>query len=82
MSGVSKVEVSINDGPWQLATLGPKLANTTWQQWWLEWDATAGEVVISARATNGDGQLQSSQIVAVAPNGAEGWHTIGLSVSS
>ena len=82
MSGISKVEVSVNDGPWQLATLGPKLANITWQQWWLDWEAAAGEAVIAARATNGDGQLQSSQIVAVAPNGAEGWHTIGLSVSS
>jgi DMSO/TMAO reductase YedYZ molybdopterin-dependent catalytic subunit len=82
LSGISKVEVSVNDGPWQLATLGPKLANITWQQWWLDWDATAGETVISARATNGDGQLQSSESVAVAPNGAEGWHTIGLSVSS
>jgi DMSO/TMAO reductase YedYZ molybdopterin-dependent catalytic subunit len=82
LSGISKVEVSVNDGPWQLATLGPKLANITWQQWWLDWDATAGEAVISARATNGDGQLQSSENVPVAPNGAEGWHTIGLLVSS
>lgn len=82
MSGISKVEVSVNDGPWKIATLGPKLANITWQQWWLDWDALAGDAVISARATNGDGQLQSSEIVDIAPNGAEGWHTIGLSVTS
>lgn len=82
MSGISKVEVSVNDGPWQLATLGPKLAKITWQQWWLDWDAIAGESIISVRATDGDGQLQSSQNVPIAPNGAEGWHTISLSISS
>jgi len=77
--GISKVEVRIDEGPWQEAKLGPELANTTWRQWWLKWNATSGEHRISVRATDGSGELQGEKYVAVLPNGAEGWHTISIS---
>jgi DMSO/TMAO reductase YedYZ molybdopterin-dependent catalytic subunit len=80
--GISKVEIRVNNGAWRAATLGPALAKTTWRQWWIDWDAMHGETVISVRATDGTGALQSSKIVSVEPNGAEGWHTIHVTVST
>lgn len=78
--GISKVEVRIDQGQWHVATLGPALANTTWRQWWIDWDAKPGRRTISVRATDGTGALQSSKNVPVAPNGAEGWHTVDVTV--
>lgn len=79
--GITRVEVRINREPWREATLGPELAKTTWRQWWIEWSALPGQVTISVRATDGTGITQSSHIVPLAPNGAEGWHTISVSVN-
>ena len=79
--GISKVEVRVNNGVWRSATLGPDLAKTTWRQWWIDWEAAPGRTVLAVRATDGTGALQSSQIVAVEPNGAEGWHTINVTVT-
>ena len=78
--GISKVEVQVNSGPWRVATLGPALAKTTWRQWWIDWDAKAGNAFITVRATDGTGALQPSNYVPVEPNGAEGWHKIGVTV--
>jgi DMSO/TMAO reductase YedYZ molybdopterin-dependent catalytic subunit len=79
--GISKVEVRVDNGAWRVATLGPALAKTTWLQWWIEWDAKSGSRTISVRATDGTGVLQSSKSVPVAPNGAEGWHTVNVTVA-
>lgn len=80
--GISKVEIRVNNGEWRPATLGPALAKTTWRQWWIDWEAIPGQAVISVRATDGTGALQSKNIVSVEPNGAEGWHTINVKVSA
>ena len=80
--GISKVEVRIDDQTWREATLGPALAKTTWRQWWIEWDAKLGSRTLSVRATDGTGALQSSRSVPVAPNGAEGWHTVDVTVAT
>ena len=79
--GIIRVEVRVNNEPWRDATLGPELAKTTWRQWWIDWTATPGQASISVRATDGLGLTQSSNIVPLAPNGAEGWHTISVSVN-
>jgi DMSO/TMAO reductase YedYZ molybdopterin-dependent catalytic subunit len=78
--GISLVEVKVGDGPWRAATLGPQLAKTTWRQWWIDWSASTGKSTISVRATDGTGILQPSNITQTAPNGAQGWHTINVTV--
>lgn len=78
--GISKVEVRVDKDPWRTATLGPALAKTTWRQWWIDWDAKPGTRTITVRASDGNGALQSSKSVPVAPNGAEGWHTVDVIV--
>ncbi len=80
--GISKVEVRVDNGAWRAATLGPTLAKTTWRQWWIDWDARPGSRTISVRATDGTGVLQSSKSVPVAPNGAEGWHIVDITVTT
>ena len=78
--GVAKVEVKINSNPWREANLGPDLANTTWRQWWIEWDAITGSHTLSIRATNKNGEVQTSVKKDVLPDGAQGLHTIGVRV--
>jgi DMSO/TMAO reductase YedYZ molybdopterin-dependent catalytic subunit len=76
--GVEKVEVKINNSPWQETTLGPDLANTTWRQWWIEWDAKPGKHTLSVRAINKNGEIQTEVKKDVLPDGAQGWHTVNV----
>lgn len=78
--GISRVEVRVGDGPWRDATLGPELAKTTWRQWWIDWSAAPGESSISVRATDGTSAVQSSKRTPIAPDGAQGWHTVNVTV--
>jgi DMSO/TMAO reductase YedYZ molybdopterin-dependent catalytic subunit len=79
--GIFRVEVRVGHGPWREATLGPELAKTTWRQWWIDWVTTTGNSNISVRATDGTGALQTSNIAPEAPNGAQGWHTVNVTVA-
>ncbi|HEY5223370.1 MAG TPA: molybdopterin-dependent oxidoreductase [Microbacteriaceae bacterium] len=79
--GISHAEVRVDNGPWQQARLADAASADTWRQWVLEWDATAGNHTIQVRATNANGEVQTSAQAPPAPNGATGWHTIGVSVS-
>jgi DMSO/TMAO reductase YedYZ molybdopterin-dependent catalytic subunit len=72
--GISKVEVQVDDGPWQAARLGTVPSEDSWVQWVLEWDAEPGDHVLTVRATDGAGQLQPEEPADPAPDGAQGWH--------
>jgi DMSO/TMAO reductase YedYZ molybdopterin-dependent catalytic subunit len=54
------VDVSIDDGPWQRATLDrSQRAEYAWSFWTYDWaDATPGEHTITSRATDTSGKLQ------------------------
>jgi DMSO/TMAO reductase YedYZ molybdopterin-dependent catalytic subunit len=71
--GISRVEVSVDDGPWQDAQLAEQPNPRTWRQWWLEWEATPGRHSIAVRATNGLGETQTSEVAEVVPSGATGY---------
>ncbi|MFE4726708.1 molybdopterin-dependent oxidoreductase [Microbacterium sp. NPDC056736] len=72
--GVAGVEVQIDDGPWQEATLATAISDDTWVQWSLPWTATAGDHLLRCRATGRDGQQQTPARAPPAPDGATGWH--------
>ena len=78
--GIDRVEVQVDDEPWQEATLGPALNQLTWRQWWVKWDAVPGKHRLRVRATDGTGETQTEQYADVAPNGATGWHTVSITV--
>ena len=77
---VSKVEIQVDDGPWAHARLGPG-DQDTWRQWRTEWDASPGEHTLRARATDGQGQLQTATASQSFPSGATGWHTVRVTVA-
>lgn len=74
--GIRSVEVSIDGGDWREAELADELNDVTWRQWRFEWDATPGRHDISCRATDGNGDTQTSDRARPIPNGASGWHSI------
>ncbi|MGA0946127.1 MAG: molybdopterin-dependent oxidoreductase, partial [Candidatus Nanopelagicales bacterium] len=78
--GISRVEVSIDEGPWQDAQLADQPTPRTWRQWWLEWEATSGDHLITVRATNGLGETQTSEIRDVIPAGATGYDVRSVEV--
>ncbi|WP_068263121.1 molybdopterin-dependent oxidoreductase [Janibacter limosus] len=79
--GISKVEVRVDDGPWQRATLGAEADVDCWRQWFLPWDATPGRHDFTVRATDGDGELQTKETAPPFPSGATGWHTSAVTVT-
>ncbi len=79
--GITAVEVRIDDGPWQPATLGAEASVDTWRQWYLPWTASAGSHRIQVRATDGDGSVQVGQTAPPAPDGATGWHSITVAIA-
>lgn len=78
--GISKVEVQVDDGPWQTARLGDEDGTEAWRQWVLDWNATVGNHTITVRATDGDGVLQTEERVRPRPDGATGWHSVTVTV--
>jgi DMSO/TMAO reductase YedYZ molybdopterin-dependent catalytic subunit len=78
--GVTKVEVQVDDGPWASATLAPVVSVDTWVQWSYSWPATAGKHTLRVRATDKDGQTQTSTPAPPAPDGATGWHSVQVTV--
>ncbi|WP_349880353.1 sulfite oxidase [Micromonospora sp. HUAS YX12] len=74
--GIRRVEVRVDGGPWQEATLAPAVSADTWVQWSWRWDATPGEHTLQVRATDTTGETQTEQPAPVAPDGATGWHTV------
>lgn len=79
-TGITGVEVRIDGGSWQRATLADAISADTWVQWVYEWDATPGSHVIESRATDAAGRQQSGERVGVIPDGAEGYHAVSVSV--
>jgi DMSO/TMAO reductase YedYZ molybdopterin-dependent catalytic subunit len=78
--GIEGVEVRVDGGAWQPATLAEAISADTWVQWVYEWDAPTGNHTIEARATGAVGDTQRENRVPPAPNGSEGYHTISVSV--
>ncbi|MEV4717998.1 molybdopterin-dependent oxidoreductase [Micromonospora noduli] len=78
--GISRVEVRVDDGPWQEAALAPTVSVDTWVQWSWRWDATPGEHRLQVRATDATGETQTERTQDVVPDGATGWHTITVTV--
>lgn len=71
--GIERVEVRIDDGPWQRATLSAPVNDDTWVQWMLEWDASPGNHNVTVRAVNRGGDVQVEERAPIAPNGSTGW---------
>jgi DMSO/TMAO reductase YedYZ molybdopterin-dependent catalytic subunit len=79
--GISRVEVKVDDGDWQDAQLSAPVVDDIWRQWMLPYDFTPGSHLVTVRATDGQGRLQTEQRADPIPDGATGWHSIRVLVS-
>ncbi|WP_235021894.1 MULTISPECIES: molybdopterin-dependent oxidoreductase [unclassified Rathayibacter] len=79
--GIDKVEVSIDDGDWQAATLSTPVNLDTWVQWYVDWEAESGSHYVAVRATDANGTLQIEDRAPIAPNGSSGWQRTLVRVS-
>jgi DMSO/TMAO reductase YedYZ molybdopterin-dependent catalytic subunit len=70
--GISKVELQVDDGPWQEAALRTPLSHLTWVVWRYEWPFDHGKHTFSVRCYEGDGTPQVATPSPVEPSGATG----------
>ncbi len=80
--GIDAVEVRVDNGPWQQATLAAVPGVDTWRQWAYYWDAPPGNHVIEARATDKTGYTQTANQAPPEPNGASGYPSVQVTVKS
>jgi DMSO/TMAO reductase YedYZ molybdopterin-dependent catalytic subunit len=81
--GISRVEVSIDDGDWRECELAGVPSDDTWRQWRYRWsDFAPGEHSVRARAYDGEGVPQPEEPEPVAPDGAQGYHRVEFDVEA
>jgi DMSO/TMAO reductase YedYZ molybdopterin-dependent catalytic subunit len=80
-TGIGKVELRVNRGPWQQTDLAPGISLDTWYQWQLGVELTPGRYEVQVRATDLNGKPQAEERRPVAPDGATGFHTIRVDVN-
>jgi DMSO/TMAO reductase YedYZ molybdopterin-dependent catalytic subunit len=78
--GVSRVEVSIDGGgTWQDARIDYQAGRLSWVLWKYDWRPQGpGEYKLAVRATDGTGEVQSSEDRGTVPEGATGYHRVTL----
>ena len=75
-TGIEKVEVRLDGGPWTEVELGRVPSTDTWVQWAGTVEAEAGVHTLAVRATDASGYEQTGVLRDVVPDGATGWHTV------
>ncbi|MHC6231394.1 molybdopterin-dependent oxidoreductase [Arthrobacter sp. MMS24-T111] len=81
-TGIGRVELRINRGPWREAELAAGLSADTWYQWKLAVDLTPGQYEVQVRATDLTGKPQEETERPPEPDGATGFHTVRVDVKS
>ncbi len=78
--GISRVEVQVDGDGWMEAELSESLSDDSWRQWSVGWDAEPGTHELKVRATDGNGETQTSEFRPPRPDGATSYHTISVVV--
>jgi DMSO/TMAO reductase YedYZ molybdopterin-dependent catalytic subunit len=73
--GISKVEVSVDGGPWEEAQLRSPLSETTWVIWRYDWPYESGDHTFEVRCAEGDGASQIEEDKGSRPDGSSGIHS-------
>jgi len=80
-SGISRVEVQVDDQPWAVAQLrAPGLSGLTWIQWRYDWPVMSGRHTFRVRATDASGNPQIETPEGVRPDGATGLHDFKITI--
>ncbi|MFD5694411.1 molybdopterin-dependent oxidoreductase [Streptomyces rubiginosohelvolus] len=78
--GIDRVQVRVDDGPWQDADLATEANIDTWRQWSFPWKATPGSHTLTARATERGGEVQTEKRTGTVPDGASGWPSVVVTI--
>ncbi|MBX6752067.1 MAG: molybdopterin-dependent oxidoreductase [Micromonosporaceae bacterium] len=78
--GISAVQVRVDGGPWQDATLAAVASIDTWRLWSWRWMATPGDHTLEVRAADNAGVFQTADVAPPIPDGATGYHRISVQV--
>jgi DMSO/TMAO reductase YedYZ molybdopterin-dependent catalytic subunit len=73
--GVSKVELQVDNGPWQPTLLRTPLSALTWVIWRYEWPFQHGNHTFTVRCWDGQGTPQIVTPAPPEPNGATGLYS-------
>ncbi|NQW19567.1 MAG: molybdopterin-dependent oxidoreductase [Chloroflexi bacterium] len=73
--GISKVEIRVDNGPWEEASLRSPLSGTTWVVWRYDWPFSSGGHFFEVRCAEGDGTPQIEEERGNRPSGARGLHS-------
>jgi DMSO/TMAO reductase YedYZ molybdopterin-dependent catalytic subunit len=71
--GISKVQVRVDNGPWNDARLRSPLSGTTWVVWRYDWPFRPGNHTFTVRCTDGAGAPQIAEMAPPHPSGASGY---------
>jgi len=70
--GISKVEVQVDNGPWEQALIRTPLSQLTWVVWRYDWPFQPGKHTFTVRCYDGNGTLQIAAPSPPEPDGATG----------
>lgn len=80
-TGIERVEIQVDGGPWLRAELGGVPDTDTWVQWGLRVPLGSGQHQVAVRATDRSGYTQTPVQHDVVPDGATGWDSISFTVA-
>jgi DMSO/TMAO reductase YedYZ molybdopterin-dependent catalytic subunit len=79
--GIARVEVSTDGGSkWSDAVLEVPVGRETWRRWRYDWSVSSGRFKVVARATDGQGQVQTSVQRPPFPDGSTGYDSRDVNV--
>lgn len=78
--GVTKVEVAVDNQPWQPAELAAELAPAAWRRWRADLQLPPGTHELRVRATSRDGTVQDATPQPPYPGGATGHHSVRITL--
>jgi DMSO/TMAO reductase YedYZ molybdopterin-dependent catalytic subunit len=70
--GISKIEVQVDNGPWEQALIRTPLSQLTWVVWRYDWPFRPGKHTFTVRCYDGNGTLQIAAPSPPEPDGATG----------
>ncbi|MDN5920861.1 MAG: molybdopterin-dependent oxidoreductase, partial [Pseudonocardia sp.] len=80
-TGIARVEVRADGGRWQATELSTEVNLDTWRMWRTSITLPAGRHTLQVRALDKSGYLQTSVEQISIPDGATGWHTVGVTAA-
>ena len=80
-TGIDRVEIRMDGGPWQQAQLATEVSRDTWRMWKADFDLAPGSHTVQTRAADRNGVLQTEDRADPIPDGATGWPAIIFTVA-